>query len=79
MDLGVSSASALDRVAAAARTTGQCARIHLKIDTGLGRAGCPPGQWEAFVQHAKALQDAGCWRLWVSGRISQWPTTRVTR
>ena len=59
VDLGVSSASALDRVAAAARTTGQCARIHLKIDTGLGRAGCPPGQWEAFVQHAKALQDAG--------------------
>lgn len=59
IDLGISTPTALERLAAAARTTGQRARIHLKIDTGLGRAGCPPNWWPRFVEQAKALQDAG--------------------
>ncbi len=38
IDVGVSTPDHLERVAA----TGQRARLHLKLDTGLGRAGCPP-------------------------------------
>lgn len=55
IDVGVSTPDHLERVAA----TGQRARLHLKLDTGLGRAGCPPSNWESFVSRAKALQHAG--------------------
>ncbi|HQR80252.1 MAG TPA: alanine racemase [Actinomycetota bacterium] len=55
IDVGVSTPDQLERVAA----TGRRARLHLKLDTGLGRAGCPPHLWEHFVVRAKALQDAG--------------------
>jgi len=55
IDVGVSSADQLERVA----STGRRARLHLKLDTGLGRAGCPPDLWAQFVVRAKALQDAG--------------------
>jgi alanine racemase len=59
IDLGISTITALDRLAAAARTTGQRARIHLKIDTGLGRAGCSAEDWPQLLTNAKQLQDAG--------------------
>src|SRR3954451_6796483 len=39
VDLGVSAGWALDRVAVAAAAAGAPARVHLKADTGLGRAG----------------------------------------
>jgi alanine racemase len=39
VQLGISTTWALDQVVAAARTTGRTARIHLKVDTGLGRNG----------------------------------------
>jgi alanine racemase len=55
IDVGVSTPDHLERIAA----TGRRARLHLKLDTGLGRAGCPPHYWESFVARAKALQDAG--------------------
>ncbi len=59
VDVGISTPQALDRLTSAARTTGRRARIHLKIDTGLGRAGCAPDVWAQFVERAKDLQDAG--------------------
>lgn len=55
IDVGVSTPDHLELVAA----TGRRARLHLKLDTGLGRAGCPPDLWEGFVNRARALQDAG--------------------
>jgi alanine racemase len=55
VDVGVSTLAQLDRVAA----IGGRARLHLKLDTGLGRAGCAPAQWGTLVGRAKALQDAG--------------------
>jgi alanine racemase len=58
VDLGVSGWD-LDRVALAADAAGSPARVHLKIDTGLGRNGCTPAQWPEFVARAKTLQDAG--------------------
>lgn len=39
VDLSVAARWALDRVVAAARSTGVTARVHLKVDTGLGRNG----------------------------------------
>jgi alanine racemase len=59
LDIGVSTADHLDRVAGAARVTGRRVRVHLKIDTGLGRAGCAPQDWPGFVRTAKSLQDRG--------------------
>lgn len=40
--LGVSTVGSLDRLAEAAQRTGTTARLHLKIDTGLGRNGLAP-------------------------------------
>jgi alanine racemase len=56
VDLGVSTQDQMAR-AAAGRVTGRTVRIHLKIDTGLGRAGCAPADWRALLEAAKALQD----------------------
>ena len=39
IDLGVSATWALAEIAAAARHTGRTARVHLKVDSGLGRGG----------------------------------------
>ena len=58
IDLGVSSLRQLDQVTRAV-TPGTPARIHLKVDTGLGRSGADPRDWEAFFRAAKSAQDAG--------------------
>jgi alanine racemase len=63
IDLGVSSRAALEAIAAAARLLGQPARIHLKLDTGLGRAGAPQSDWEALVRRALALANEGSVQL----------------
>ncbi|MDR1151268.1 MAG: alanine racemase [Bifidobacteriaceae bacterium] len=65
IDLGVSGRWALEEIAAAARACGRAARVHLKIDTGMGRAGIPPAAWERTVDAALAMDGAidvvGCW------------------
>ncbi|MDR1428284.1 MAG: alanine racemase [Bifidobacteriaceae bacterium] len=65
IDLGVSAPWALEAIAAAARHTASRARIHLKTDTGMGRAGVPPASWIRTVDMALAAEDAlelvGCW------------------
>jgi alanine racemase len=58
IDLGVSSLTQLDQVIRAV-TPGRPARIHLKVDTGLGRSGADPREWEALFQAAKSAQDSG--------------------
>ncbi|PXY17208.1 alanine racemase [Prauserella sp. PE36] len=52
VDLSVSSLAELERVAAAAARAGKPARVHLKIDTGLSRNGCPPYAWPDLVKAA---------------------------
>ena len=42
IELGVSTVESLDRLRDAARRTNATARLHLKIDTGLGRNGLAP-------------------------------------
>lgn len=59
IDVGVSSISQLQQVISA----GVSAHIHLKIDTGLGRSGADPREWEALFGATKAAIDSGALRL----------------
>ncbi len=62
LDLGISGWE-LELIAAAAEKSARPARVHLKIDTGLGRNGCPPEKWEAFVSQAVEYQEDGLLRV----------------
>ncbi|MFP5069728.1 alanine racemase [Pseudonocardia nantongensis] len=57
VELGVSSREHLAAVLAGARAAGRPARLHLKADTGLGRNGCPPGEWPALVDDVIAAGE----------------------
>jgi alanine racemase len=67
VDLSVSAAWAVAEVAAAARAAGRPARLHLKVDTGLSRAGAAPADWpDLLVAAAKAaaadeVEIVGIW------------------
>lgn len=54
VDVGVHSVAHLHRVAAAGR-----ARVHLKVDTGLGRNGATPDDCERFFATAASLERSG--------------------
>ena len=58
IDLGVSGWE-LSRVAEAARALQSPARVHLKIDTGLGRNGATITTWPELVAQAAAYQQDG--------------------
>jgi alanine racemase len=60
VDLSASATWTLDDIAAAARRSGRVARVHLKVDTGLGRAGATTDDWPALVEAAAKLQAEGC-------------------
>ncbi|WP_236796708.1 alanine racemase [Amycolatopsis sp. GM8] len=64
LDLSVSSADELARVAAAAERLGKRARVHLKIDTGLSRSGCPAYAWPALVKAATAEPGVEVVAVW---------------
>ncbi|UGQ14582.1 alanine racemase [Yinghuangia sp. ASG 101] len=63
VDISVSGRWALDEVVSAAREVGAPARVHLKADTGLGRNGCPPYEWEPLVEAALKAQADGWVRV----------------
>src|SRR5699024_5833907 len=48
----------------AAELVGASARVHLKIDTGLWRNGCPAHQWPQLVAAAAAASDVEVARVW---------------
>ncbi len=54
--VGVSSTAQLDRVRAA-RVAGST--VHLKVDTGLGRGGAGPADWDLLCRAAAAAERAG--------------------
>ena len=62
LDLGISGWE-LEHVVAAARELERPAIVHLKIDTGLGRNGCPPEQWDALLSRAVQYQEEGLIRV----------------
>ena len=59
IELGIANIEQLERVANAAESTGRVARIHFKIDTGLGRNGSSEAEWAALLERAKELVAAG--------------------
>ncbi|WP_341942063.1 alanine racemase [Microbacterium sp. LWH10-1.2] len=63
IDLGVGTDEYLDRIIARAVALGLCARIHLKIDTGLHRNGVLPEDWAAVVERARAADASGAIEL----------------
>jgi len=63
IDLGVSAPWALDEIVAAARHTGITARVHLKVDTGLGRAGAYAADFTALLDAAVAAAREGTVRV----------------
>lgn len=64
VDLAASSMGELSRIAAAAGRAGSRARVHLKIDTGLNRNGCPPESWSQLVKAAAAEPDVDVVAIW---------------
>ena len=59
IDVGVGASWALAETVAGAWVAGVPARIHLKVDTGLGRGGCLPADLPALVSQALAHQAEG--------------------
>jgi alanine racemase len=59
VDLGIASPRDLAAAAAAGRAAGRPARIHLKIDTGLSRNGCPPQEWGALLEAVAGPAEEG--------------------
>jgi len=59
VDLSVAAPWALDAVVAAARESGRTARIHLKVDTGLGRNGLLPPAFADVLDDALEAQAEG--------------------
>lgn len=59
VDLSASAPWAVARVVDAARAAGRRARLHLKIDTGLGRSGAAVRAWPDLVVAALAAERSG--------------------
>jgi alanine racemase len=59
IEVSVNAEWGLQEVVAAARTTGRTARVHLKADTGLSRAGATPAEWPGLVAAAARAQTDG--------------------
>ncbi|WP_037626937.1 alanine racemase [Streptomyces aureus] len=59
IDVSVSGMWALREAVAAAEAVGTRARVQLKADTGLGRAGCQPADWAELVAAALAAEARG--------------------
>jgi alanine racemase len=65
VDLSAAAPDALAEIAAAAGALGRPARVHLKMDTGLGRGGATAARWPALCEAAAKLAADG--RLEVVG------------
>ena len=63
VDLSVSAGWALLEVMAAARAGGRTARVHLKVDTGLGRGGAMPVELPALLDAALRAEAEGLVRV----------------
>ena len=59
IDLSVAASWAIDEIAAAARDTGRPARLHLKVDSGLGRSGATVPDWPGLVDAALKAEAEG--------------------
>jgi len=85
LDLSVAAPWALDAVAAAARERGRTARIHVKVDTGLGRNGALGQGWTDLVAALGpvvaegAVEVVGVWSHFALADAPQHPTVLAQR
>jgi alanine racemase len=63
VDLSANATWAVEEIAEAARAVGAPARVHLKVDSGLSRAGATPGDWPDVVEAAAKAQADGLLRV----------------
>ncbi|WP_309132096.1 alanine racemase [Brevibacterium sp.] len=70
IELGVSTLGCLDALHTAAVRTGITARIHLKVDTGLGRNGFSPTDFEDALHRLEQLAGHGGCGIAVAGIMS---------
>ncbi|TQS46395.1 alanine racemase [Cryptosporangium phraense] len=59
VDLGVPSVRLLEEAITAAKAADRTARLHLKVDTGLGRSGATPADWPDLLVAAAKAQAEG--------------------
>ncbi|GIM92706.1 alanine racemase [Paractinoplanes toevensis] len=59
IDLSASSLQLVEELVTAARRAERTARVHLKLDTGLARAGATPAEWPAVLEAAAKAQADG--------------------
>jgi alanine racemase len=59
IDIGVSSVAMLEAIVGAVRSTGTTARVHLEVDTGMGRAGATAADWPDLIAAAAAASADG--------------------
>jgi alanine racemase len=83
VDLSVAAPWALDAVLQGAAATGRPARIHLKVDTGLGRGGSAARDWPELVKLTAAAQAdgivevVGIWSHYAFADAPSHPTVRA--
>ena len=58
IDLGVANIEQLGHIAKACAITGEVAKLHLKIDTGLGRNGSTEREWGDLLEEVKSLGES---------------------
>lgn len=63
VDVAVPSLALLHAVARGARAAGEPARVHLHIDVGIARDGCPSDEWAALCALAHEHESAGAIRV----------------
>lgn len=63
LDLAVGNERALAQVAASAARAGFAARVHLELDTGMGRGGALADTWDALARRACSFEADGTLRV----------------
>lgn len=59
IDLSASAPWGIAEIVSASRAAGRPARVHLKVDTGLGRGGAFGSEWPTLIQEALAAESGG--------------------
>jgi alanine racemase len=59
IELGAAALATLEKIAAAAKKVGKVTKVHLKVDTGLGRNGADLASWPALIEKAVELSGSG--------------------
>lgn len=63
IQLGASALATLENIAIAAKKLGQVSKVHLKVDTGLGRNGADLASWPELIKKAVELSASGAIEL----------------